>query len=79
MSKTPPPSLDEAWMGEALALARTAAARGEVPVGALVVRGGAMLGRGSNAPIADNEKLKMQNYKFKIAAGSDKVVRIWHF
>lgn len=31
---------DIAWMKEALALARKAAERGEVPVGALVVRGG---------------------------------------
>jgi tRNA(adenine34) deaminase len=43
---------DEAWMDEALALARDAAARGEVPVGALVVRDGVVLGRGGNAPIS---------------------------
>ena len=40
------------WMGEALALARDAASRGEVPVGALVVRDGVVLGRGGNAPIS---------------------------
>jgi len=39
---------DERWMGEALRLAREAAARGEVPVGALVVRDGAVIARGSN-------------------------------
>jgi len=44
---------DEAWMEEALALARDAASRGEVPVGALVVRDGVVLGRGGNAPISD--------------------------
>src|SRR3982751_4738132 len=43
---------DERWMEEALALARDAASRGEGPVGALVVRGGVVLGRGGNAPIA---------------------------
>ena len=43
---------DEAWMGEALALARAAGARGEIPVGAVVVRNGAIVGRGGNAPIA---------------------------
>jgi tRNA(adenine34) deaminase len=43
---------DETWMGEALALAREAASRGEVPVGALVVRDGVLLGRGGNAPIS---------------------------
>lgn len=42
-------------MGEAIALAREAAARGEVPVGALVVRDGAVIGRGGNAPIAGND------------------------
>ena len=42
-------------MGEALALARAAAARGEVPVGAVVVRDGAIIGRGGNAPIAGND------------------------
>ena len=46
---------DEAWMGEALALARAAAARGEVPVGAIVVRNGVIVGRGGNAPIAGGD------------------------
>lgn len=36
------------WMEEALALAREAAAAGDVPVGCVVVRGGAVLGRGCN-------------------------------
>jgi tRNA(adenine34) deaminase len=43
---------DDEWMGEALALASAAAARGEVPVGAIVVRDGAIVGRGGNAPIS---------------------------
>ena len=43
---------DEYWMRETLALAERAAAEGEVPVGALVVRGGECLGRGWNRPIA---------------------------
>ena len=42
-------------MGEALALARAARARGEVPVGAVVVRNGKIVGRGGNAPIAAND------------------------
>jgi len=46
---------DVAYMGEALALARAAAARGEVPVGAVVVRDGVVIGRGGNAPIAHND------------------------
>ena len=43
---------DERWMSEAIDLARAAQARGEVPVGAIVVRDGAIIGRGGNAPIA---------------------------
>jgi tRNA(adenine34) deaminase len=40
--------LDEAYMREALRLARAAAQRGDVPVGALVVREGRIVGRGFN-------------------------------
>ncbi len=39
-------------MRRALALARRAEAAGEVPVGAVVVRGGEVLGEGWNRPIA---------------------------
>ena len=46
---------DERWMAEALELARAAGARGEVPVGAIVVKDGAIVGRGGNAPIAGND------------------------
>jgi tRNA(adenine34) deaminase len=49
------PATDEQWMAQALALAEAAAARGEVPVGAVVVCDGALVGRGGNAPIADND------------------------
>jgi tRNA(Arg) A34 adenosine deaminase TadA len=42
---------DARWMAEALALAREAAARGEVPVGAVVVRNAEIVGRGANGPI----------------------------
>jgi len=38
----------ERWMREAVAAAREAAAQGEVPVGAVVVRDGAVVGRGAN-------------------------------
>jgi len=46
---------DERWMREALALAHTARARGEVPVGAVVVHDGTIVGRGGNAPIAASD------------------------
>lgn len=42
---------DIEWMREALALARTAGAADEVPVGALVVLDGQVVGRGFNRPI----------------------------
>ena len=42
-------------MDEALALARAARERGEVPVGAVVVRDGTIVGRGGNAPIAGHD------------------------
>src|SRR5690606_13944986 len=45
-------SVDHArYMREALALADEAAAQGEVPVGAVVVYGGEVIGRGANRPI----------------------------
>ena len=40
--------LDRQWMREALELGERAAARAEVPVGAVVVSGGRVIGRGSN-------------------------------
>jgi tRNA(adenine34) deaminase len=43
---------DENYMREALALAREAEAAGEVPVGAVVVAGGQIVGRGRNSPLA---------------------------
>ena len=42
-------------MEEALTLARQAQARGEVPVGAVVIKDNAIIGRGGNAPIAAND------------------------
>ena len=46
---------DEFYMREALSLARAAECLGEVPVGALVVRDGEIVGRGFNAPIGEND------------------------
>lgn len=43
-----PLQADEDWMALALDEARGASAAGEVPVGAVVVRGGVVLGRGAN-------------------------------
>ena len=46
---------DETFMREALALAAQAAAAGEVPVGAVVVRDGRIIGRGYNRPITSSD------------------------
>jgi tRNA(adenine34) deaminase len=46
------PKTDQEWMQIALDLANQAAYNGEVPVGAIVVKDGAIIGRGANAPIA---------------------------
>ena len=48
-------SHDDAFMREALLLARRAWDAGEVPVGAVVVRGGVIIGRGYNQPITSND------------------------
>ena len=42
---------DAVYMQQALALAQLAAQAGEVPVGAIVVKNGEIIGRGSNEPI----------------------------
>lgn len=47
--------MDEDYMRMALALAREAELAGEVPVGAVVVEGGRVLGRGRNSPISSND------------------------
>lgn len=43
---------DESWMRQALHQAELAGAHGEVPVGAVVVCGGEVIGRGYNQPIS---------------------------
>ncbi|OHC69002.1 MAG: tRNA-specific adenosine deaminase [Rhodocyclales bacterium GWA2_65_20] len=48
-------SSDETFMRECLALARQAAALDEVPVGAVVVAGGEIVGRGFNQPIVRHD------------------------
>jgi tRNA(adenine34) deaminase len=58
--------MDATWMAEALAEARIAAGEGEVPIGAVVVFAGRIVGRGRNAreklrdPTAHAEVLALQ-------------------
>ena len=46
---------DELWMEEALRLAQRALEAGEVPIGAVVVRNGEIIGRGWNRNISDSD------------------------
>lgn len=46
---------DEYFMREALSMARSAECLGEVPVGAVVVRDGLIVGRGFNSPIGESD------------------------
>ncbi|KQT43609.1 MULTISPECIES: tRNA adenosine(34) deaminase TadA [unclassified Methylophilus] len=46
---------DQDYMRMAIALAEEAASLGEVPVGAIIVKNGEVIGRGRNAPISLND------------------------
>ena len=47
--------MDEDFLRQALELAREAESAGEVPVGAIVVLNGEVIGRGRNSPISSND------------------------
>src|SRR5947209_14521458 len=49
------PTNDAAWMELALEQARLAAAAGEVPVGAIVIKDGQVVGRGQNRNLRDHD------------------------
>ncbi len=53
--KNQTPTSDELWMEEALRCAQRALELGEVPVGAIVVREGKIVGRGWNRNIIDSD------------------------
>lgn len=48
-------SPDARWMSESITLARDAARHGDVPVGAVVVRQGEVIGRGANRTVRDED------------------------
>ena len=54
VAQFPPREESERWMRQALQLAGQALAAGEVPVGAVVVRQGEIIGRGTNACVAEH-------------------------
>lgn len=72
MSPMPPTSEDARWMQRCLELARTAAADDEVPVGAVVVIGGEVVGEGRNrveaqrSPLAHAEMEALQQAFAKV-------------
>lgn len=47
--------VDARWMREALSLARKAEAEGEVPVGAVIVKGSTIVGCGWNRPVSAHD------------------------
>lgn len=56
MAVTPPEDITDArWMSHALELARKAGAAGEVPVGAVLVREGAVICEGWNRPVSTHD------------------------
>ena len=61
---------DAEFMTRALELASAAAARGEVPVGALVVRGDEVLGEGANCPIGTHDPTAHAEIRALRAAGA---------
>ena len=65
---TPPPT-DIDHMRRAIALAQAAAAAGEVPVGALLVRGSEVLGEGANCPIGTHDPTAHAEIRALRAAG----------
>jgi tRNA(adenine34) deaminase len=63
-------SLDEQFMRRAIELAREAEAAGEVPVGAVIVRDGRIVGEGSNRPIGTRDPTAHAEMVALRAAGS---------
>jgi tRNA(adenine34) deaminase len=62
---------DAEFMRRALELARAAADRGEVPVGALLVRGDKVLGEGANCPIGTHDPTAHAEIQALRAAGAE--------
>ncbi|MFZ9098827.1 MAG: nucleoside deaminase, partial [Burkholderiaceae bacterium] len=60
---------DAHWMGVALQQAQLAAERGEVPVGAVVVRGNQLVAASHNAPIALHDPTAHAEIRALRAAG----------
>ena len=68
------PSDDHAWMGVALRQARAAGRSGEVPVGAVVVAGGRIIGRGANRPVGARDPTAHAEVNALRRAGMDPAI-----
>jgi len=66
----PPDDQDTGFMRRALALAERAAAEGEVPVGAVLVRDGEVVGEGWNRPITAHDATAHAEVQAVRAAGA---------
>ena len=64
-------SEDDTWMLRALELARRAEACGEVPVGAVIVRDGRVLGEGHNRTVAESDPTAHAEVQAIRAAGEE--------
>lgn len=68
---------DERFMRQAMALAVEAAEAGEVPVGAVLVRDGEVIGAGRNAPITDHDpSAHAEMVALRAAAAADENYRL---
>ena len=67
--------VEERFMREALALAREAAAAGEVPVGCVVVRAGEIVGRGRNR--REERQSAASHAEMEAIAQANKVLDSW--
>lgn len=67
---SPIASDDSVWMSRALELAAEAARGGEVPVGALIVRGGEVLAEGHNRTVTDSDPCAHAEVVVMRAAGA---------
>jgi len=67
----------EQWMSKALDLAKSAEKAGEVPVGAVIVRDGQIIGKGYNQPIGSSDPTShAEIMALRDAAGNEKNYRL---
>ena len=69
------PERQETYMREALALAREAAAAGEVPVGCVIVRNGEIVGRGRNR--REEKQATASHAEMEAIAQANQVLGSW--